>query len=57
MTQRHGTSYYERMDACLREKQQLAALIPENVRTQTLAGESIIAKPPMRPPMGPHRRT
>ena len=46
MIQRHGTSYYERMDApaSRKEKQQLAALIPENVRTQTLAGESIIAK-------------
>ena len=46
MKQRHGTSYYERMDApaSRKEKQQLAALIPENVRTQTLAGESIISK-------------
>jgi phosphoglucomutase len=46
MTHRHGTSYYERIDApaTRKEKQQLAALIPENVSTQTLAGESIIAK-------------
>ena len=55
MTQRHGTSYYERIDAPAshKEKHQLAALIPEDVHTQTLAGESIISKLPTRLPMEP----
>ncbi|MAS97967.1 MAG: hypothetical protein CMF29_03440 [Kiritimatiellaceae bacterium] len=46
MTQRHGTPYYERIDApaTRKEKQQLAILVPENVTAETLAGESITAK-------------
>jgi phosphoglucomutase len=46
MTQRHGTPYYARIDApaTRKEKQQLAALVPENVTTEILAGESITAK-------------
>ena len=55
MTQRHGTSYYERMDApaSRKEKQQLAALIPENVRPKPSPVNPSSLNSPKRLPMEP----
>ena len=59
MKQRHGTPYYERIDApaTRKEKQQLAALVPENVRTQPSPVNPSSLNSPTRLLMGPHRRT
>ncbi|MDR3127892.1 MAG: phosphoglucomutase (alpha-D-glucose-1,6-bisphosphate-dependent) [Bifidobacteriaceae bacterium] len=46
ITEKYGTPYYERIDssATLEQKAKLKSLVPENVKSNTLAGEPIINK-------------